>query len=137
RASVSERGVPEESYDRDSICCCAGATSGHPAAALPKSVMNCRRLIAWLAAEDYIGHEKNITFLDREILPFFTPERAAAMFALGQKQTSARVRAMSALPPKRTWISAVVMSALCQKQTLCSAAIDRDLMGHVLPNFRQ
>ena len=30
----------------------------------------------FIHAEDTIGYEKNITFLDREIVPSFTPERA-------------------------------------------------------------
>jgi hypothetical protein len=34
-------------------------------------------------AEDYIGYEKNITFLDRELIVRYTPKRAAAMSALG------------------------------------------------------
>src|SRR5262249_39496904 len=39
-------------------------------------------------------------------------------------------------PQKRT-LAERGMSALCQARTLCSAAIDRDLLGHVLSNFRQ
>ena len=34
-------------------------------------------------AKDYIGYEKNITFLDRELIVRYTPKRAAAMSALG------------------------------------------------------
>jgi hypothetical protein len=34
---------------------------------LPTNAMNSRRLMASPAAEDHIGYQKNITFLDREL----------------------------------------------------------------------
>src|SRR6516162_7935976 len=40
-------------------------------------------------------------------------------------------------PQKRTSWSAIAMSALCHRATYASAAIDRDLLGKVLTNFRQ
>ena len=44
--------------------CCPYTASGDATIAPPTSVMNSRRLMAWPAAEDYIGYEKNITILD-------------------------------------------------------------------------
>jgi hypothetical protein len=51
---------------------------------------------------------QRIALFGLRIVPFVTPKRAAAMSALGQKQTL---------------IEAVGMLALCQKRTLRAAAI--------------
>src|SRR6516164_7513517 len=40
-------------------------------------------------------------------------------------------------PQKQTSLRATGMSALCHRATYASAAIDRDLLGQVLTNFRQ
>jgi hypothetical protein len=53
-------------------------------------------------ADDHIGYEKKISHFGSGIVPFVTPKEAAAMSALGQKQTL---------------IERVRMSALCRKQT--------------------
>jgi len=64
-------------------------------------------------AEDYIGYEKNITFLDRELIVRYTPKRAAAMSALGHKQTLAVSDQCPLYPRKQTLMERAGMSALC------------------------
>src|SRR5262249_48084263 len=73
--------------------CCACATSGHPAAAPPTSVMNSRRLTDRPLKQRVLPyHAVGCIVHDRK---FWLP-----MSALGQKQTLQSVRPMSALPPK-------------------------------------
>src|SRR5262245_29528687 len=69
--------------------CCARASRGHAAAALPNSLINSRRFIA--APMHRGGHC---------IGPNRRAGRGLLMSALGQKQTYAVQRGMSTLPPK-------------------------------------
>src|SRR6516225_6826465 len=51
-------------------------------------------------AEDHIGYQKTITFLDRELRRSLHASGQLPTSALGQKQTSRHLQPMSALPPK-------------------------------------
>ena len=93
-------GVPVMSdptrYTLDGLC--AVTASGQTAAALLRSMINSRRLMASPAPRTTSGIKSSITFwVEKRAVPH---ERLALMSALGQNQTSAHVRVMSALPPK-------------------------------------
>ena len=70
--------------------CCARTANGHAAAALLRSVMNSRRLIA--APEAWTPNRSN----------FYRYTGRAEMSALGQKRTHAVQQSKSALPPIAT-----------------------------------
>ena len=52
------------------------------------------------SAEDHIGYQKTITFLDRELRRSLHASGQLPTSALGQKRTLGDFRLMSALPPK-------------------------------------
>src|SRR6516165_2068662 len=83
-------------YTLDGLC--AVTASGQTAAALPRSMINSRRLMASPAPRTTSGIKSSITFwVEKRAVPY---ERPALMSALGQKRTSHQVRSTSALPPK-------------------------------------
>src|SRR6516162_7529395 len=77
------------------VGCCERAASGQVATALPRSVMNSRRLMGF--PRQRISHPS--TFAGRCGVVRHS-KISTPMSALGQKRTLQSVRIMSALPPK-------------------------------------
>src|SRR6516164_10015542 len=114
---LSAIGVPVMSdptrYTLDGLC--AVTASGQTAAALPRSMINSRRLMASPAPRTTSGIKSSITFWVEKAVRYTNGPPSCPLWV------KIRHRRMSAscllYPQKRTLRSGIAMSALCQKQT--------------------
>src|SRR6516225_6630401 len=117
--------------------CCARAASGHATTVLPESLMNSRRLMASPAPRTKSGIKRLSHFWIENCAVRRTqagPQPCPLWVKSGHR---GQLKQCLLYPQKRTLLRATGMSALCHRATYASAAIDRDLLGQVLTNFRQ
>ena len=95
--------------------CCARATIGHVAAALPRRVMNSRRLMCPLRTCSKQGLKPSTLRTGGEL-------QSGPMSALGQKRTCAAQNSMSALPPKADMCGALANVRFGPIADSCTAA---------------
>src|SRR5262249_24691027 len=127
---VDVRSGPRNATRGALSACCARAAIGQPIAALPRRLMNSRRLIASPEARDKASCGINVAH-------WKSCRGGKPMSALGHKQTYAAQHGMSALAPKATSNATDGMSAKGQKRTISHLPVRHtDMPGMIMSRCR-